>query len=166
LLEFMSASFPTDGTPTPGDYDFSTYLDATQQSSRSLRSLAEQLTQLDLRDFRSRDPEYQERLGEAAKPLSGREQLQRLALSEAIVQHARRFRGANIHGAVCSGARWPDIAAAVGLPVRDAQSAYRQWANDQHDLHRSMAGSEHRFGLDAHEVEQALASLDSSEAER
>ncbi|MDP9843402.1 hypothetical protein [Streptosporangium lutulentum] len=62
------------------------------------------------------------------------EHIELLALAECIARTVRH--PANIHHALLAGATWADIALAVDSDESAVRRDYRQWADDQYDLHR------------------------------
>jgi hypothetical protein len=157
---------PTSGGPTPDDYERITGEAGDLRMPPPLSELVEQHSALNLRDVLSRHRDSEPTLGMRAEPLTAEEHLTKLALSEAIARRALQFRGLEIDDAVRAGAAWPEVAAAIGVPVADAQATYRRWVEGQHHLNESSAGSGPRPGLDDRAHAEAVARLDAPEAER
>jgi hypothetical protein len=65
-------------------------------------------------------------------PLTAAEHLEMLALGERIARHYRH--PSQVHHTVMAGATWEQIAAATGGDPDQAQQAYREWAEGQHQL--------------------------------
>jgi hypothetical protein len=80
-------------------------------------------------------------------PLTVAEHLEMLALGERIARYYRH--PSQVDRAVKAGTTWDQIAAATGNVAR---SAYRQWAEGQHQLYADTG----RFGLDDAEYAEAI----------
>ena len=93
-------------------------------------------------------------------PLTVAEHLEMLALGEQIARYYRH--PSQVDRAVKAGATWDQIAAATGTTENAARSAYRQWAEGQHQLYADTG----RFGLDDAEYAEAIrkATADVTEA--
>ena len=75
-------------------------------------------------------------------PLTLNEHLEMLALGENLARYYRH--PAQVDKAVKAGASWDQIAAATGTTAEAARTAYREWAEGQHQLYADTG----RFGLD------------------
>lgn len=84
-------------------------------------------------------------------PLTLTEHLEVIALGESIARFYRH--PANVHRAVCAGATWAQVAAALGATAEQARADYRAWAEEQHRLYEREGG---RFGMNAQEYRHAL----------
>lgn len=67
-------------------------------------------------------------------PLTVAEHIELLALAECIARTVRH--PANVHHALLAGVTWAEIAGIVDSDERAVRRDYRQWADDQYDLHR------------------------------
>ncbi|MGW4425078.1 hypothetical protein [Streptosporangium sp. NPDC004631] len=67
-------------------------------------------------------------------PLTVAEHIELLALAECIARTVRH--PANVHHALLAGVTWADIARIVDSDEPTVRRAYRQWADDQHDLNQ------------------------------
>ena len=117
------------------------------------RAIATLQARGDWNDDRSLDPaDY--------PPLTAAEHLELIALGEVI---ARLYRHpAHVHHAVMAGATWPQIAAAAGGDPDQARQAYRQWAEEQHQLRQDFPGGS--IGLGDEEYAAAIKAADSADA--
>jgi hypothetical protein len=150
-------------TPTPDDYRFRP---GGGGHLASVRELDEQLTALEIRDLLSRHPEIPAESPDLSRePLGVREHLEVLALSEAIARRARHFRGVQIDAARRAGARWSQIAGAVGTTEADVRDIYDRWIAGQRQLFVSdvAEGRPHRFGMGDDEYAAALKRLAADE---
>ena len=75
-------------------------------------------------------------------PLTVAEHLEMLALGENLARYYRH--PAQVDKAVKAGASWDQIAAATGTTAEAARTAYREWAEGQHQQYAGTG----RFGLD------------------
>jgi hypothetical protein len=75
-------------------------------------------------------------------PLTLNEHLEMLALGENLARYYRH--PAQVDKAVKAGASWDQIAAATGTTAEAARTAYREWAEGQHQQYAGTG----RFGLD------------------
>ncbi|MBE1582144.1 hypothetical protein ACFPOI_28170 [Nonomuraea angiospora] len=87
------------------------------------------------------------------------EHLELLALAECIARTVRH--PAHVHHALEAGATWADIARIVDSDEPAVRRAYRQWADDQHDLHQSHP----HLGMTAEEHAAATARAGQGAAE-
>ena len=142
--------------PTPRPEDFLWRSDRPGLPA-PLTRLVEQYDALCVRELLARHPGA----GKRVEPLSVTDHLAVLALSEAIALRARQFRGTEIDAALRAGAKWPEVAAAIGATETEARQRYRKWADGQHGLWWSSPPGSIRIGLDDDEYAAALARLES-----
>jgi hypothetical protein len=93
-------------------------------------------------------------------PLTASEHLEMLALGEALARYYRH--PVQVHHAVLAGATWAQIAAATGGNPDQVRSAYREWAEEQHQLRQDYPGG--TIGLGDDEYTTALKAADGPEA--
>ncbi|GAA1267639.1 hypothetical protein GCM10009677_20100 [Sphaerisporangium rubeum] len=67
-------------------------------------------------------------------PLTVAEHIELLALAESIARTVRH--PSNVHHALLAGVTWADIARIMATDEPTVRRAYRQWADDQYDIHR------------------------------
>jgi hypothetical protein len=79
-------------------------------------------------------------------PLTTAEQLELLALGEALARHYRH--PVLVHHAVLAGATWQQVAGATGSDPDQARQAYRAWAEGQHRLRQDFPGGAIGLGDD------------------
>jgi hypothetical protein len=79
-------------------------------------------------------------------PLTVAEHLERIALGENLARHYRH--PAQVHHAVLAGATWEQIAGATGGDTDRARQAYREWAEEQHQLRQQFPGDSIGLGDD------------------
>jgi hypothetical protein len=88
------------------------------------------------------------------EPLSVIGRLELMAAGEVLARYY--WHPAMLHAAAKARARWGQIGAACGTSTEQARQDYREWADDQHDLHTSY---ECKFGMSDVEYAEAMARL-------
>lgn len=83
-------------------------------------------------------------------PLTVSEHLELLALAESIARTVRH--PSNVHHAVVAGASWDEVAKVIDSDPATVRHEYRQWADEQYELHqrfpdRGMTAEEHATAL-------------------
>ena len=82
-------------------------------------------------------------------PLTVAEHLEMLALGERIASYYRH--PSLVHSAVQAGASWDQVAAAIGRTTEATRTAYRDWAEGQHQLFTDIG-----IGLDDQAYAEAM----------
>lgn len=82
-----------------------------------------------------------------------------IALRESMRHDIEAGRGVRVREAIELGATWSEVAAALDVTPDDARALLRQWAEGQHNLHRSDVehGEKRPLGIDADRYAAMLA---------